>query len=103
MKVQGTLYITGSAKDLPAFVSSPPEEQSQMLHFYVGDIDMSHVWSRVGSFEAEISLDEPKELVKEALAEIDAQLDELNQKYFMARQELESRRANLLCLEAPKE
>ena len=103
MKVEGKLYLTGSDNDLPAFLSASSEEKAQLVHFYVGDVEMSHVWTHVGSFEAEITLDKSKDLNERALKTIDAKLADLDQKYFMARQELESRRANLLCLEAPKE
>ena len=103
MKVEGKLYLTGSDNDLPAFLSASDEERTEMVHFFVGDLDMSHCWTLIGSFEATLVFDEAKTLTQQAVTAIDAQLADLDQKYFMAKQELEARRANLLCLEAPKE
>ena len=102
-EITGDLYLTGSADDLPAFMEASPEIQSRMVCFNVGDTDMRPIWAHVGTFTAEIHIDDPKELTKQALSVVDAQLANLDQKYFMAKQELEARRANLLCLEAPKE
>lgn len=102
-EIIGELYLTESADNLPAFMEASPEIQRQMLYFHAGDIDMRHVWTHVGTFKAEILIDNPKELTKQALKVVDAQMADLDQKYFMAKQELEARRANLLCLEAPKE
>ena len=50
MKVEGKLYLTGSDNDLPAFLSASSEEKAQMVHFYAGYVEMSHVWTHVGSF-----------------------------------------------------
>ena len=74
-----------------------------MIYFCTGGLDMSHCWTPVGTFEAVLDFDKSKSLTQQAVAAVDAQLADLDQKYFMAKQELEARRANLLCLEAPKE
>ncbi len=101
MKVNGKLYLTGDLADVPAFLNASDEERVQMLHFYTGEYDMSSRWVKVGDFEAEVNVNAPEDLRAKAVANIDAQMQDLNQKYFMAKQELESRRANLLCLGAP--
>lgn len=103
MKVEGKLYLTGSDNALPAFLSASDEERAGMIHFYTGVLDMSHFWVPVGTFEAVLDFDKSKSLTQQAVAAVEHQLADLNQKYFMAKQELEARRANLLCLEAPKE
>ena len=103
MKVEGKLYLTGSDNDLPAFLGASDEERAEMIHFYTCGLDMSHYWTPVGTFEAVLDFDKSKSLTQQAVAAVDAQLADLDQKYFMAKQELEARRANLLCLEAPKE
>ena len=102
MKVIGKLYLTGGDKDLPEFTSASDEERAKMVHYYSGDCDMSVYWTQVGTFEADIIIDPPEDLTKRAVATVDAQIVDLEQKYHMAMQELMARRANLLCLEAPK-
>ena len=107
MKVNGKLYLIGNTADLlPTFLNASDEERGQMLHFYAGEFDMSDCWTLVGDFEAEVSLhaldlNALKNLRAKAVAGIDAQVQDLDRKYFLAKQELENRRANLLCLEAP--
>ena len=102
MKVTGKLFLTDGGSDLPKFTSASDEERAKMVHYYSGDCDMSTCWAQVGTFEADITVDLPEDLTKRAVAAVDAQIADLEQKYHMAMQELMSRRANLLCLEAPK-
>lgn len=102
MKVTGKLFLTSGGRDLPEFTSASDEERAKMVHYYYGDLDMSTRWAQVGTFEADITVDLPEDLTKRAVAAVDAQIEGLEQKYHMAMQELMSRRANLLCLEAPK-
>lgn len=101
MKVNGKLYLIGNTADIPTFLKASDEERGQMLHFYVGKFDMSSCWTLVGDFEAEVSLNVPEDLRAKAVARIDAQVQDLARKYVLAKQELDTRRANLLCLEAP--
>lgn len=102
MKVTGKLYLTGGSTDLPEFARASDEERAKLVHYYSGDFDMSARWAQVGTFEAELVIDLPEDLTERAIAAVDAQIADLEQKYHMAMQELTSRRANLLCLEAPK-
>ena len=102
MKVTGKLFLTGGDSDLPVFTSASDEERAKLVHYYSGDYDMSTHWTQVGTFEADITVDLQEDLMKRAVATVDAQIADLEQKYHMAMQELMSRRANLLCLEAPK-
>lgn len=101
MKVNGKLYLLGNTADIPTFLKASDEERGQMLHFYVGKCDMSSYWTLVGDFEAEVSLNVSEDLRAKAVAGIDAQVQDLTRTYFLAKQELDIRRANLLCLEAP--
>ena len=102
MKVTGKLFLTGGDSDLPVFTSASDEDRAKLVHYYAGGYDMSTCWTQVGTFEADITVDLPEDLTKRAVAAVDAQIADLEQKYHMAMQELMSRRANLLCLEAPK-
>lgn len=102
MKVTGKLFLTGGDSDLPEFTSASDEERAKLVHYHSGDYDMSTYWTQVGTFEADITIDPPEDLTKRAVAAVDVQITDLEQKYHMAMQELMSRRANLLCLEAPK-
>ena len=102
MKVTGKLFLTGGDADLPEFTNASDEERAKLVYYYSGNCDMSTCWTQVGTFEADITVDLPEDLTKRAVAAVDAQIAGLEQKYHMAMQELMSRRANLLCLEAPK-
>ena len=102
MKVTGKLFLTGGGADLPEFASASDEERARLVYYYSGNSDMSTCWTQVGTFEADITVDLPEDLTKRAVATVDAQIADLEQKYHMAMQELMSLRANLLCLEAPK-
>lgn len=102
MKVTGKLFLTGGDKDLPEFASASDEERAEMVHYHSGTCDMSAYWAQVGTFEADITIYPPEDITKRAVAAVDVQITDLEQKYRMAMQELMSRRANLLCLEAPK-
>ena len=99
--VTGTVYLTDKDKAVANYLSCPPERRPELYRFYVGSHDMSLYWTPLGTFTAEVTLQQADELYKVAEASLREARGKLDQRYFEARQSLDTQLANLLALEAP--